>query len=93
MSQENTPISHPLEKVHVVILREPWMEYFTLVLDNGDSEELEVEDTRQWFRERGANMDAVEKALDQAWNFYRSEVNINKPKLPPQPKLPHAPKI
>lgn len=82
-----------LEPIHVVLTREPWIEYFTITLDNGHSEELEVEDCRTWFKERGANMDTVEKALDHCWNFYRSEIMISTPKEPPAPKLAHAPKL
>lgn len=82
-----------VEPMHVVILREPFIEYFTIVLDNGHSEELEVEDCRQWFKDRGADMDKIEKALDHCWNFYRSEVLIHNPKEPPAPKLPHSPKL
>lgn len=82
---------HPL---HVTILRPPFTgDFFTLVLDNGQSEELEVEETREWFRVRGANMDVVEKALDEAWNFAESGITIKNPKVPRvlhsaiQPKL------
>ncbi len=79
--------------LHVVITREPFIEYFVITLDNGHTEELEPEECRAWFKERGANMDIVEKALDHCWNFYRSEVNIRNPKEPPAPNIPHAPKL
>jgi len=82
-----------IDGLHVVLTREPFIDYFTIILDNGYTEELEAEDCRTWFRERGANMDAIEKALDQCWNFYRSEVNIRNPKEPPRPILPHSPDI
>ena len=82
-----------LPPLHVTITREPFSDYFVLILDSGDSEELEVEDTRDWFRQRGANMDAIEKALDQTWNFYRSEVIISKPKNPPEMNHPYAPQV
>jgi hypothetical protein len=79
--------------LHVIILREPFGEFFTLVLDNRHTEELEPEDCRQWFKDRGADMQKVEKALDQTWNFYRAEVNIRNPKEPPMPQIPYAPKL
>lgn len=91
-----TPVEQPaapLEAIHVVVTREPWTDFFTITLDNGHSEELDVEDCRAWFKVRGASMDVVEKALDQCWNFYRSEILIRNPKEPPAPKLPHAPKL
>ena len=91
-SQKPSPATSP-DKIHVVITREPFGDYFTLTLDNGHSEELEVEDTRAWFKERGAEMDKIEKVLDHCWNFYRSEVVIHKPKAPPLPTVPYAPKL
>ena len=45
------------------------MSWFNLALENGQTEELEPEDTREWFRLHGANMEVVEKALDYVWNF------------------------
>lgn len=80
-------------KVHVDIRREPFMEYFTLTLDNGFTEELDVEETKQWFRDHGANMDVVEKALDHCWNFWHSEVNINQWREPKRVKLAHEPQL
>jgi hypothetical protein len=79
--------------IHVVVTREPFIDFYTLALDDGTTEELEIEDCRQWFRERGANMDKVDKALDHCWNFHRAEMVIVNPKEPPRPKLAHSPKI
>jgi hypothetical protein len=79
--------------LHVLVTREPFMDYFTITLDNGYTEELDVEDCRRWFSERGANMDSVDKALDHCWNFQRAEININNPKEPPSPKIPFAPNL
>ena len=79
--------------LHVVITREMFSDWWTLTLDNGHSEELEIEDVREWFTQRGADMDKVQKALDHAWNFMRAEVNINRPKEPPLPKLPYTPQL
>lgn len=53
----------------VKLTREIFMPYFRITLENGSSEELEIEDTREWFRTHGADVDKVEKALDYVWNF------------------------
>jgi len=70
-----------------------WGEFFTLALDNGQTEELDPEETRTWFKVRGANMDAIEKVLDHVWNFQRAEVDIQNPKEPPMTRLPYAPDL
>jgi hypothetical protein len=83
----------PKAPLHVVITREPWMDFFSISLDNGYSEELNPEETRHWFKIRGANMDILERALDDCWNFYKTEYVIENPKVPSvanprlQPKL------
>ena len=82
----------PLE-LHVVILREMFSDFFTIVLDNGQSEELDIDDLREWFRVRGANMDNMDKIFDHVWNFLRAEVVLENPKEPPRSRLPHAPNI
>jgi len=92
------PLAKPLlgpatESLHVLITREPFIDFFVVTLDNGHTEELEPEECRAWFKERGANMDKIEKALDHVWNFYRVEVNINNPKEPPMSSVPHAPRL
>lgn len=58
------------------------MDFFELKLENGFTEELDAEATREWFQEHGANMDAVEKALDYCWNFYSAVVTIQNPRAP-----------
>jgi hypothetical protein len=83
----------PVEILHVVILREMWGEFFTLQLDNGQTEELEPEEIRQWFKIRGADMDKMEKVFDHVWNFGHAEVEIENPKAPPVTRLPYAPDI
>lgn len=79
--------------LHVVIMREMWGEFFTLALDNGQTEELDPEETRKWFKDRGADVDKIEKALDHTWNFGRAEVDIENAKEPPVTRLPHSPDI
>jgi hypothetical protein len=85
--------SVPNGSLHVVLLREMWCEFFTIVLDSGYTEELDPEETRAWFRVRGADMDRMEKALDQTWNFGRCEVEIENPKTPRVTRLPHSPDV
>lgn len=70
-----------------------WAEFFTLVLDNKHTEELDPEEIRNWFRIRGANMDKVEKVLDQAWNFQRAEVIVDNYREPKVVRLAHSPNI
>ena len=83
----------PNNELHVIIEREMWSEYFVLTLGSGHTEELDVEATREWFKARGANMDAMEKVLDHCWNFGRSEAVIVNPKEPKITRLPHSPNI
>jgi hypothetical protein len=68
--------------LHVIIKHEIFTDFFTLVLENGHTEEVEPEEAREWFKLRGAKMDSVEKALDHAWNFKRAEFYIQEPKTP-----------
>jgi len=80
--------------LHVIVTREQFSIFYLIETPvNGYSEELEVEEVREWFRLRGAKEDMVEKALDQAWNFGRSEVLIKNPREPMVPKLPYSPDI
>ena len=65
------------KSVVVVLRREPYADHVELKMDNGFSELLTAEDARAWFSKRGANMNAVEKALDYVWNFYNAEVVIS----------------
>lgn len=63
------------------------MPFFILIdLKEGHSEELDPEEARKWFRDRGANMDVVEKAMDYVWNLYGKRkpvvINIKNPRNP-----------
>lgn len=73
-----------LPPMRVRLTRIPYGSFVTLTLDDGASEDLEPDDAKEWFRVRGANMLAVEEALDYVWNFYETEFLIQKPKRPPQ---------
>lgn len=70
------------KSLHVKISREPFLAWFKLILPNGQTEELDPDETREWFKVRGANMIALDKALDYCWNFYNSEFVIQNPKTP-----------
>ncbi len=83
---EPTPIQPP-RPLTIDLRREPGLEWFVLQVDDGSSEELDPEDARSWFKMRGANMDAVEKALDYCWNFYKATIVIKNPKTPPRSTL------
>lgn len=77
----------------VKIAREPFGDYFTLTLPNGHTEELEPDDARAWFKEHGAEMDAVEKALDRTWNFYSANFIIENYSEPVMKKSKYAPNL
>lgn len=93
MPENDAPTPKLDNLLHVIVTREPFMDFYTLTLDDGTTEELELEECKQWFKERGADMDKLDKALDQCWNFYRAEINIKHPKSPPKSKLPFAPNL
>ena len=82
----------PESALRVKIHRTPFMDFFDLRLDNGYTEEVHWEEVRGWFKDRGANMDALEKALDYAWNFQNAEFFILHPKSP-LPTKQTTPKI
>lgn len=63
----------------VTVLREPYIDIFTLVFENGESEDMEPDETRDFFKKLGANMFEVEKALDYCWNFYKVIIAVDKP--------------
>lgn len=65
--------------LRIEIEREAYIPWFTLKLPNGQTEELEPEDVRTWFRNHGADMDAVEKCLDYVWNFHKAVFVIKNP--------------
>jgi hypothetical protein len=81
----------------VEVTREIPLETFILrSVDSGQTEELDPEEAREWFRSRNANMTEVESALDYVWNFgtYRPVVvEIQQPKHPRTFSDKHAPKI
>ncbi len=78
-------MSEPLvapQAVAILVTKEPFCDWFTLTMPNGFTEELDAEQATQWFKERGANMPAIEKFLDHVWNFYKGVVEIQNFKEP-----------
>ena len=65
--------------LRIVVRREPYMDFFILEFGNQQSLELSPDETRAWFKERGANMNALENALDYCWNFHRIDLTIENP--------------
>lgn len=82
MSEKAPAPAEELPPLHVSVRREPFSDYFSLTLDDGQQEELTSEDTHRWFDDRGANMYEVGKMLDHVWNFGSAEVTISKPARP-----------
>ena len=76
----DAPKSQEVIPIHVCVTREPFSDFYQLYLDDGQVEELEIEELKKWFDDRGADMYAVEKALDYVWNFQRAEITIRCPK-------------
>jgi hypothetical protein len=79
--------------IRVFIVREPFDDFYTLVLDNGQTEELDDEGTRAWLAERGASEDLINKSVTQAWNFKSAILLIRNPTSPKQQFRPEAPKL
>jgi hypothetical protein len=79
--------------IRVFLVREPFDDFYLIVMDDGKSEELEEDDVRKWLTERGADEDLVQRSVDQAWNFYSAAVIIRNPRTPPKVYDPVAPNI
>ncbi len=82
----------------VFITREHGTYFFILHIPDGKGgwhpqEELDVEDTVEWFKLRGAKMEALDKALDHVWNFYRGAFEIEEYHDPPVANPRLTPKI
>lgn len=77
-----------IKSLTVFITREPFTDFFILHIPDGKGgwhpqEELDVDDTVEWFRARGANMEALDKALDHVWNFNKGAFEIEHFHEPP----------
>lgn len=93
-------MNEPLKSLTFLITREPFTEFFTIHLvdpntgnPNGYTEELDVDETTEWFRLRGANPALLDKALDHIWNFYKGAFEITNYREPPVRNASIRPKI
>lgn len=68
--------------LRVFLVREPFDDFYQIVLDGGQSEELEEPETRDWLAAHGADEELIHKAITQAWNFYSAAILIKNPKFP-----------
>ena len=66
------------------VTREPFSDFYEIHLPDGQVEELEIEEVKKWFDDRGADMYAIDKALDYVWNFHKADITIRHPR-PPKP--------
>jgi len=94
------PTTVPLKSLTFVVTRTPFSDFFMIHLvdpytgrPNGQTEELDVDETHNWFRQRGADMTLLEKALDHVWNFYKGAFEISKYKEPPIKNAAIRPRI
>ena len=81
----------------VLVTREMWSDVFTLHIPKLDgtvhTEDLDVDETNEWFRVHGANMIVVEKFLDHVWNFLKGTLTIENYKEPKVKNMALDPKI
>ena len=82
IAQIPPPTAIPADHLYTLIIRPPFEEDYEIVFLDGTSEQLDQASIFEWFRERGANMDAAEKAINHAWNFYRAEFVFKGSKRP-----------
>ena len=81
------------DPLQVSIHRPMWSDYYTITLPNAYTEEMEIDELREWFRIRGANMDKMDKVFDHVYNFQNATVVIENPKEPKRVRLDHEPDI
>lgn len=84
------------QEVRVRLTRQPFMDEFTIHLPNGHTEELDPDETRQWFYDHGVSKkssEALEKLLDECWNFYESAVTIESYREPVKPFPGYQPQV
>ena len=79
--------------LRVFLIREPFDDFYLIYLDDGKSEEMEEMDVRQWMADRGAEEDLIDRAVNQARNFYSASVIIPNPRTPPKIFDPVEPNI
>ena len=89
-----------LTSLTFLVTRVAFSDFFTIHLvdlhtgkPNGQTEELDVDETYEWFRVRGAKLPLLEKSLDHVWNFYKGAITIDNYKEPPVKNAAIKPKI
>jgi hypothetical protein len=87
------PPNNVPNSLRVLVCREPFDDWYTIMTDNGHSEEFEDLETRGWLAARGASEEQIQKTVTQAWNFYRAVCLIHNPKYPQTTDSPLAPKL
>lgn len=79
--------------LRVFLAREPFDDFYLIVLDNGQTEELDDPETRAWLKARGADEDLINASITQAWNFKSAMLHIKNPIAPKQEFRPEAPRL
>ncbi len=70
-----------VESLTIELTREPFTDWVTLTLPDGQSFDMDWEEIKMWMKLRNADMDIVDKALDDVYNFYSSTVIIKNPRI------------
>lgn len=81
----------PKRTLFTMVKREPFTDFFRIHVPDGKGgwhflEELDFNDTVEWFTLRGAIMDDgsdLDKALTHVWNFYQGTFTIKDFRDPP----------
>jgi hypothetical protein len=76
--------------------REPGLDLLKIEFPDGNSDEIEFTEAPEWFRLRHAtpmNLDVVEKAIDECWNWYEATLVIKHPRNIVKPFVPADPQI
>jgi hypothetical protein len=95
-----SPNAVPLKSLTFLVTREAFSDFFVIHLVdpftgriNGQTEELDVDETLAWFKARGADMVLLDKALDHVYNFYKGAFEISNYKEPPIKNAAIRPRI
>jgi hypothetical protein len=86
-----------MPSITILVTREMWSDTFTLHVPKADgtvyTEELDTDETTEWFRVRGANMKVLEKFMDHVWNFLKGTFTIENYREPKIKNVAIDPKI
>jgi hypothetical protein len=84
------------QQLLVRIVRESGLEWFQLILPDNSSDDVEATEALEWFRQHHVgkmDVQLIERALDDAWNFGEANVIIVNPRFPTREESRTAPKI